>query len=393
MYGGGKINGSVTEDSVNISFKKLTSMIGAQIRFQKDFLNDEVKESFLTFEQANSSKIKRPETLTVWEFILYSILSVIFIAVICRLVKLCIYINNMIFEKKLKKYRSNLKVENIQNTDYISTEPTPDIPPAYINFIYNEYSAHKNILIDSLLYLVNKGVYRVESINSSFNKSDKYIQDVKDNDLVFIYTGESKNIEDKHLQYLVKWLNVYDNGRGIEINKLHEKLSKKVYARKYVDKKRTFQGIIREEVLKKGYVVKIKGRYVVSNEFYNQWEEWKCYRRFIANKKIAQDNTKITPTCIHPAIIYGLALELTPKELSNVATNIMNIMIKAKDFEDFMIDMYRLPYLIDNLSKTFKELDEMVYEITYDSSDSDDFGSVSSGSSFSGGGGGSSGTF
>lgn len=383
IYGSGKIKGKQTKDSVNIQFKNLTSKIEVQIRFQEDFLNNEAPSTYFTIEEFYSNK---SDDITTWNFILYNIIIIVLIIVLYLLSKLYRYIDNMIFDKKLKKYRRKCNIDNSQRNDYVAIEPTPNIPPAYINFIYNDYNTDTNIIIDSLFYLVNKGVYTLHNPICDDKTQNK-------KDLVFIYTGKTKDIKDNHLKYLIKWLNSYDKGNGIDINNMYKKLNKTRYATRYVEHKRKFLNIIQKEIVKKGYVVVIRGKYVISNEFYNQWEDWKCYRYHIANRKRIDIASTITSDYIQPAIIYSLALNVNEDEMHKIMTNIADGIQQSIYVETLMTNMYQLQCLLN----TFKDFDKQALTIYLhsndsDSNDFDDYGSTSGDSSF-GGGGGTSGTF
>lgn len=383
IYGSGKIKGKQTKDSVNIQFTNLTSKIEVQIRFQEDFLNNEAPSTYFTIEEFYSNK---SDDINTWSFILYNIIIIVLIIVLYLLSKLYRYIDNMVFDKKLKKYRRKCNIDNSQRNDYVAIEPTPNIPPAYINFIYNDYNTDTNIIIDSLFYLVNKGVYTLHNPICDDKTQNK-------KDLVFIYTGKTKDIKDKHLKYLIKWLNSYDKGNGIDINNMYKKLNKTRYATRYVEHKRKFLNIIQKEIVKKGYVVVIRGKYVISNEFYNQWEDWKCYRYHIANRKRIDIASTITSDYIQPAIIYSLALNVNEDEMHKIMTNIADGIQQSIYVETLMTNMYQLQCLLN----TFKDFDKQALTIYLhsndsDSNDFDDYGSTSGDSSF-GGGGGTSGTF
>lgn len=375
IYGDGSIKGKISPDksSLNIKFSRLSGMIGAQLKFQREYLNDEANFSFMTFDKALSMRISKfQEGISRGEFLLILLIGGTIIAIIYGFVKLFKKISKIRFEKALAKYRSKINdIKSVKFYDNHYNIPS-DISPAYINLISLDFKKDNLAIIDVMMYLVNKGVYSIE----------------KEKNLIFKYCGDNRIKEDNHLENIINWMNEYDNGNGIDLKKLHNTIKKEEYAIKYVRAKRSYGDAVIKDAIENKIITKIKGRYVVSNEFYYQWEAWENYKNALIN--VNKEYLITAGESVPVALIYGIALGLSNKELNSLENVIREVMNKSIIFEEKLrkdLNNISTAWLV---SRSFNNLNLDAVRI-YNNSSSN--GSVSSSGSFSGGGGGSSGGF
>lgn len=378
LYGDGKkLESYNNEDEISVSFKKLSSLIGIKLKFQEDFLNDDFKskgynydDSVYVFKQSSSG-------LSIW----FDTIIFISICIFGASIALFIYIYEWAFEKKLKKYRSNLKDRTPKlNINSISLAPS-NLEPAFVNLLYNDGDCSKNVVLDSLIYLVNKGYYKIVSNDSLDAKKD----------IIIVYTGKDIEGEKPHLIFLLKWFNKYGDKQGINITKIHERFENMSYARDYIDRKRDFERLVKKDALKLGILFKIKGRAVISNEYFYQKDDWIAYRSTILSNIHAVKN--LPSNDVNDVLMYSLSLEIKHNQYESIITAAKNIISNGEDFNRSINGFTADILLIQSLIRCKVSIDKSVakYKKVADSHSSS--GGFSSGRSFSGGGGGSSGGF
>lgn len=375
MYGEGSIKAKIGDnnESLNISFKRLSGMIGVQLKFQNEYLNEDSKKSYMAFDKYLEIKaFKFQEGMTIGEWIIVVIGCALFFGAIYGIIKLCKWLSEKRYQKALAKYRlKRCEGSNLNLTTDNCNIPS-NISPAYINLIWSEFKEENLAIIDVMFYLANKGVYTIE----------------KEGQLVFKYSGDNRNKELDHLENLIKWMNEYDEGNGINLEKIHKKLKEEKYAMQYVRDKRKFGNIVIKDAIKDKVIVKIKGRYVVSNEFYDEWTCWTNYRDELTKRN--KNAVIVTGEYIPVTMIYSISLCLTNKELKAVQGLMRDVMNKSLEYEKLLKERINAAAQLWLVTNSFSKMNFDTLKIYKDSSSS---GSTSSSSSFSGGGGGSSGGF
>lgn len=164
IYGDGEIITNNTEQSIIINFKDLTTLIGINMKFQKNYLSmaeelaiDDNSEDYnfgytdYYKEQGNDEGFG---ILAVFIFIGAGVGGLIFA------------LNKSKFNKEVNEYRSKYI---FTNEEFIMETPS-DMPPGLVNLLIDEKNVSNNMLIATLFYLANKGYYTIEEIN---NKSSK----------------------------------------------------------------------------------------------------------------------------------------------------------------------------------------------------------------------------
>lgn len=377
IYGDGKIENYNNENEIVVNFKKLSSLIGIKVNFQESFLNDEVESKGYNYKDSGYTYTKTWDADSWFGSIAGVIIFIGMVAGFMYLVSLY----ERAFENKLLKYRSNLKdrVPKL-NVDSVCLPPS-DLEPAFVNLLYNDGDCSKNIVIDSLMYLVNKGYYRVLNDNSLAVKKD----------MILIYTGKDIRGEKPHLVFLLKWFNGYGNKQGINISDIHKRFEKMAYARKYISKKNEFERMVKKDALREGILCKIKGRAVISNEYCYEKEDWVEYRNSILKNIHAIKH--LSTSDVDKVLVYALSLGIKSNKYSSIISAVRNITSNAEDFERNIEALCRQIILIQSLHNLRTSIDKAVYEYEKYVDSHSSSGSVSSGGSFSGGGGGSSGGF
>ncbi|GAA0815624.1 DUF2207 family protein [Clostridium tertium] len=377
IYGDGEIITNNTEQSIIINFKGLTTLIGINMKFQKDYLSmaeelaiDDNSEDYnLGYtdyykEQGNDEGFG---ILAVFIFIGAGVGALIFA------------LNKSKFNKEVNEYRSKYI---FTNEEFIM-EPPSDIPPGLVNLLIDEKNVSNNMLIATLFYLANKGNYTIEEIN---NKSSK-----KKNDLVFTRTDYNKNQEYSHLQYIIDWFEEYETNGKFSMKEIKNIVSSKRNANKFIKNLEKWISRVKEDGEKIGFYIKIKDKNVLENSWYNEKKRWISYKNYLNNiYKIDNINDDSLSDL---TIIYALALEISENDLNEI----VNLII---DKASFNIDSFNnLNYMYMNnyffYIAMFNSITDKAYNTVNPPSSTIDNNSTTlfSGSDFSGGGGGGSGAF
>lgn len=377
LYGDGKIEHYKNENEILVSFEELSSLIGIKLKFQESFLNDDVKSNGYNYKESNYNYNKSNDSTTIVGIAI----SFAIIVGITIITKAIMNYNERAFEKKLKKYRSNLKEIEPKNKKKENRFAPSNLEPAFVNLLYNNGKEDKNVIVDSLLYLVSKGYYNVVD-NGSLSPNK---------DMVIIYTGKDLSDEKSHLVFLLKWFNDYGTKEGINITNIHKRFEKNLYARKYISKKKEFESLVKKDALKEGILAKINGRVVISNEYYYEKDDWMLYRQYIL--KDIHAIRHLPGKDIDDVLIYSLSLEIENNQYSSIINSVSNIVDNVEEFERAISTLSRKIFLIQSINNLKQTTEKAIIEYNKYMDSIADSGSVGSGGSFSGGGGGSSGGF
>lgn len=375
VYGDGEINNFANEEHISIGFKKLSSMIGVKVKFQEEFLDESIESKGYNYKEPVYNK----ESEGI-DFITCVMVVVVFvvIAVISHGLQAAFIAS---YNHKLTKYRSKANPDN-RHTNRKGNGMAPyDLEPAFVSLIYNDGKTYKNVILDSILYLINNGYYRiVENGPLNLNKN-----------LVIVKTGKDINNEKPHLVYLFKWFNSYAEKDAIDINYIHKYLENRTYAGKYIRHKREFEDLIKKDAIKEGIAVKIQGNLIISNEYMYDKADWKAYRSVILSN--IHEIRHLPKKDIDDIFMYSLSLGVQNNQYDSIINSVRTIVTKAEGFESFVSELSRELIIMQSINNLLDVTEKAILDYNAHNDSYSDSGSIGGGGSFSGGGGGSSGGF
>ncbi|MGG7144904.1 DUF2207 family protein, partial [Clostridium nigeriense] len=377
IYGDGEITASNTEKSIIINFKDLTTLIGINMNFQKDYL--------LTAEETVIDDYDENHN---WGDVDYyenkgndkgfGILAlVIFIGAGGGI--LAFALNKSKFKKALKEYRSKYIFSN----EEFVMEPPSDIPPGLVNLLIDEKRVGNDMLISTLFYLANKGYYTIEEKN---NKSKK-----KKKDLVFTRINYSKNPEYSHLQYILDWFEEYEANGSFSMKQIKNEVSSKRNANKFINNLEKWISKVKEDGEKIGFYINIRNKNVLENSWYNEKKKWISYKNYLKNMYKINNIDKDSLSDL--TIIYALALEINESDLKEI----VNLIIDRASLNIDSLNDFHYMYINDYFFyiAMFNSITNQAYDTVNPPNSTIDSNSTNffSGNDFSGGGGGGSGAF
>lgn len=377
IYGEGEITASNTEKSIVINFKDLTSLIGINMSFQRDYLSmveeiavDDYDENY-NFSDLDYYKEKDSDEG-------FGIIALfIFIGVGGGI--LIFVLNESKFQKELNEYRSKYIFAN----EEFVMEPPSDMPPGLVNLLIDEKKVSNDMLIATLFYLANKGYYIIEEKN---NKSKK-----KNKDLVFTRIDYSENLEYSHLQYIMDWFEEYEVNGSFSMNQIKNLVSSTRKAKRFINNLEKWISKVKEDGEELGFYIKIRNKNVLENNWYNEKKKWIGYKNYLEN--IYKTNNIDENSLSDLTIIYALALEISENDLKEIVNLIIDrASLNVESFNDFHY-MYINNYFF--YMTMFNSITNQAYDTVNPPSSTIDNNSTNSFNSndFSGGGGGGSGAF
>lgn len=378
IYGDGEITSKNTEQYIDINFKNLTTLIGINMKFQKDYLSsvEEIEENYSNKYDENYNlngtdyyKENGNDKDLIWIplFVLIAIGGGI-----------SIYsINKSKFRKEVKAYREKYMFTN----DEFVMEPPKDMPPALVNLLIDEKNISNNMIIASLFYLANKGYYIIEEKNKNSKKK---------NDIVFKRTDYNKNQEYTHLQYIIDWFEEYENNGQFSMKEIKNRVSSKKNANQFINSLNEWSSQVRDEAEKIGFYIKIRNKNVIENGWYNEKKKWLSYMKYLKN--IYKTNNINDNSLSDLTIIYALALKISEEDLNKIINLIINRANLSIDSCNNFNYMYINNYLL--YTSMFNTITNEAYTtINPPSSTTDNYNNTFSSNDFNGGGGGGSGAF
>ena len=372
IYGDGDITENNTDDSINISFKNLTTLIGVDLKFQNDYLSmaeeldgdnyygNYIDESLEQYEYKDDNS--KGYLLILGGLLLGGVIG----AFARRENK---------FNKEVKEYRENyvfIKEEFVM-------EPPSDLPPALVNLLINEKLVAKDMLNITLLYLASKGYYDIEEKISESKEYNK--------DLVFTRTDYNEESGYTHLDYVLNWFKEYELNGSFSMQEIKKVVSSTNKAKKFINNLNNWMIKTKRDGENIGFYTKIRNRDVINNNWYNERNKWLAYKNYL--KSIYSNGSIDNNSVNEMTIIYAHALEIDEKHLKwiiNLATD------KIKGNNDYFNDksfVYMNNYFL--YSTLFNDISKDAHRIG--DSNNSSLNNSFSGSNFSGGGGGGSGAF
>ena len=376
IYGDGDITENNTDDSINISFRNLTTLIGVDLKFQNDYLSmaeeldgDNYYEEYI--DESLEQYLYKDDNSKGYLLILGGLLLGGVIGVFS--------IRENKFNKEVKEYRENyvfIKEEFVM-------EPPSDLPPALVNLLINEKLVAKDMLNITLLYLASKGYYDIEEKISESKEYNK--------DLVFTRTDYNEESGYTHLDYVLNWFKEYELNGSFSMQEIKKVVSSTKKAKKFINNLNNWMIKTKRDGENIGFYTKIRNRDVIQNNWYNERNKWLAYKNYL---KSIYSNGSIDNNLVNEmTIIYAHALEIDEKHLKwiiNLATD------KIKGNNDYFNDksfVYMNNYFL--YSTLFNDISKDAHRIGDSNNSSTHIDSTTffSGSDFSGGGGGGSGAF
>ena len=383
IYGDGEITTSNTEKIITINFKELTSLIGIDMKFQKDYLsmakeiiipeenNDYINDYNNDFN--NYYKEEKSDKYTAIVLILF--------ACIGSVVGL-FGLEKSKFNKELNKYREQYM---FTNEEFVMAPPS-DLPPALVNLLINENNPSEEMIVTTLFYLANKGYYKMEEKSLSDKKKNK--------DLIFTRINKNKEIQYSHLEYIIKWFSNYEVNGSFSMKQIKKITASNKGAKTFINRLENFLNKVREDGENLGFYIKIRNKNVLENNWYNEKRKWLSYKKYLQN--IYKNNSINNDSLNDSAIIYALALEISDKELENI----IKLSVDKTSLNNNSNSLYSFNYM--NLNSyifymmVFNNMTNNAHEIVNPPAQTQNFNNSNdffSGNDFNGGGGGGSGAF
>lgn len=383
IYGDGEITTSNTEKIITINFKELTSLIGIDMKFQKDYLSMS-KEIIIPEENNDYSNDYNNDFNNYYkEEKSDKYTSIVLILFACIGSVLGLFgLEKSKFNKEVNKYRENYI---FTNEEFIM-EPPSDLPPALVNLLINENNPSEEMLVTTLFYLANKGYYKMEEKDLNNKK--------KNNDLIFTRINENKEIKYSHLEYIIKWFSSYEVNGSFSMKQIKKITASNKGAKTFINRLENFLNKVREDGENLGFYIKIRNKNVLENNWYNEKRKWLAYKKYLQN--IYKNNSINNDSLNDSAIIYALALEISDKELENIIklsvdkTSLNNNSNSLNSFNYMNLNRYIFYMMM------FNNMTNNAHEIVNPPTQTQNFNNSNdffSGNDFNGGGGGDSGAF
>lgn len=335
IYGDGDITASNTENSIDINFKNLTTLLGIDLKFQKEYLSiveeispENYEDNYIMedFNYYGKEENNKDIALAITVFAIIGVVIAAFA------------VDRRGFNKKVSEYRAKGK---FTEEEFIM-EPPSDLPPALVNLLMNEKVVSKEMLNITLFYLVNKGYYRIE---------EKTTKDI--NDLVFIRTNYNKESEYSHLNFLLDWFKDYEVAGRFSIGEIKSSLSSSMRAKRFIDNLNYWLIKVRSDGENIGFYIKIRNKNILENNWYNEKCKWNAYKKYLKN--IYNFNGESNDSLSDLTIIYASALEVKESQLKEIidsVTSKTNDNINSFSNSDYMYMNNYLLYMsmFDNMA-------------------------------------------
>lgn len=335
IYGDGDITASNTENSIDINFKNLTTLIGIDLKFQKEYLSiveeispENYEDNYIMedFNYYGKEENNKDVAFAITVFVIIGVVIAAFA------------MDRRGFNKEVSEYRAKGK---FTEEEFIM-EPPSDLPPALVNLLMNEKVVSKEMLNITLFYLVNKGYYRIE---------EKTTKDI--NDLVFIRTNYNKESEYSHLNFLLDWFKDYEVAGRFSIGEIKSSLSSSMRAKRFIDNLNYWLIKVRSDGENIGFYIKIRNKNIIENNWYSEKCKWNAYKKYLKN--IYKFNGESNDSLSDLTIIYASALEVKESQLKEIidsVTSKTNDNINSFSNSDYMYMNNYLLYMsmFDNMA-------------------------------------------
>lgn len=381
---GGEFKTSYDANSITVTGNNLTSLLGIKINFQPDFLKLDTSSienmhsnSSNNLDNSNSTNSLEKNGLNNSSVNNSDYSGAVIISVLLAFILISIYIRSTKkFKKALEEYRSKYV---FFKGDTLDTAPS-DLPPALVNYLYNEKDISNAAIPSTLFYLCKKSYYCFEKTDSG-------------EDLRFIRITNANSPAYYHLKYFIDWFIQYEENGAFTLKSIQEKVSSRGEALGFKNQLFDWKSIVKEDAEGLNFYIDIEGKTVLSNVFYNERLKWLAYRKYLLSSFI-NNNHSTYSLDINEALIYASALEM--EELhSEVFTKKSSSAFYNSEYEDsndnsaFLMNLY----MWDTIDDTIKHNSIDRSNNNFGGGSDGGFGGFSGGGDSSGGGGGDSGAF
>lgn len=378
VYGDGNFNTETSENKIEIAGENLTSDLGIDLKFHPEFLTIPIaeKNSDSNIFDGNIQNYGEKDSPSVLLPILIPSSLIIIIAI-------TFYLYNKrskrIFNEALNEYRSNF----IFTSDDVLPYPPSNTSPALVAYLYDKNNIDLSIVPSTLMYLANKGFYKLDSTLSNGNE----LVTVK-----FKRIKDSSKCEYSHLKVLMDWFKTYeDNKNEFSFDSIKIKVDEsKNIAKNFYNSYWDFINEIRLNGKLHNYYIIIKNKEVLSNDAYNEYLQWCAYKKYLLSLIDNKDINNIKESIIYASALgisnYDLEMDLTDsKENYSYDNNFNNTFYSYYITNAFLFN--EIHNIADNNHNSNSNFNN---GLDFSNNSFNDF---SSGGGFSGGGGGDSGAF
>lgn len=357
LFGDGSFNTETSEDNIIINGENLTSDLGIKLRFQKDFLN--ITPIDLNYDKADFGEDKFNPLYLIIPISLSIFIGLAFYLVNKR--------NKRLFKEAVQEYRS----QYIFVAEEYLIYPPSNESPSIVAYLYDKDNISWSIVPSTLLYLANKGIYKLSNSLDEANNLEN---------IIFTRVEDTNSCDYPHQKILINWFKRYENDNNefnlSSIKKLVENSTKR--AKKFNNSYWDFINQIRIDGKKLNLYTKIRDKEILNNEAYDQYLKWSAYKKYLLSLIENEDIFNIKESIIYSSAL-GISyndLDINPKE-SNIYEN--------NYYYYYMNNIFLFNQIHSSTENTINKDSNI--------SGNDSFSSFSSGSSFTGGGGGGSGAF
>lgn len=378
VYGDGTFNTETSENKIKITGENLTSDLGIDLRFHPEFLTIPI------VEKNNNSNILNGNIQDYGKNDSSNMLLPILIpSSLILLIVLVFYLSSKrskrIFNEALNEYRSNFNF----TSDDVLPYPPSNTSPALVAYLYDKNNIDLSIVPSTLMYLVNKGFYKIDSTVSNENE----IVTVK-----FRRIKDSSKCEYSHLKVLMDWFKTYEDDKNeFSFSSIKTKVDEsKNIAKNFHNSYWDFINEIRLNGRLHDYYITIKNKEVLSNDAYNEYLRWCAYKRYLLSLIDNKDIDNIKESIIYASALgisnYDLEMDLSDsKENYSYDNNFNNTF-----YSYYITNAFLFNEIHTTADNNYNSNSNFNNGLDFSNNSFNDF---SSGGSFSGGGGGDSGAF
>lgn len=378
VYGDGNFNTETSENKIKIVGENLTSDLGIDLKFHPEFLTSPIVEknsdsnifdgNIQNYEEKDSSSMLLPILIPSS---LITIIAIIFYLSSKR--------SKRIFNEALNEYRANF----IFTSDDVLPYPPSNTSPALVAYLYDKNNIDLSIVPSTLMYLANKGFYKLDSTLSAGNE----LVTVK-----FKRIKDSSKCEYSHLKVLMDWFKTYeDDNKEFSFDSIKIKVDEsKNISKNFYNSYWDFINEIRLNGKFHNYYITIKNKEVLNNDAYNEYLKWCAYKKYLLSLINNKDINNIKESIIYASALgisnYDLEMDLTDsKENYSYDNNFNNTFYSYYIANTFLFN--EIHNIADN---NYNDNSNFNNGLDFSNNSFNDF---SSGGGFSGGGGGDSGAF
>ncbi|WP_411167705.1 DUF2207 domain-containing protein [Clostridium sp. MB05] len=378
VYGDGSFSTETTENKIKINGENLTSDLGIDLRFQKEFITtpsvDKHNNTNIIDNNMNKHVAKDSSNM---------LLPILIPSSLILLIALTFYLSSKrskkIFNEALNEYRSNF----VFIEEDVLTSPPSNLSPTLVAYLYDKNNIQWSIVPSTLMYLANKGFYKLSSDLSDENE----LVNVK-----FKRIKDSSKCEYSHLKVLMDWFKTYeDSNNEFSLNSIKTKIDvSKNIAKNFHNSYWDFINEIRLNGRSNNYYINIKDKEVLTNDAYNEYLKWFAYKKYLLSLINSKNISNIKESIIYASAL-GISyydLEIDPKDIKD--NSLFDNNFNTSFYSYYMTNAFLFNEIHNSTNNNYNNNSNFNNSMDFSNNSFNDF---SSGGGFSGGGGGDSGAF